>query len=94
MKHIDATPDNDYPMRILRSYRLDCDALYACGTSTDGRWDQNEFTEMMNNLQKQRAEILDKAIAILEAHLTPAAPDLGNAAAKIKSSPETPKQVS
>lgn len=57
--YLDATPDNEYPLRILRAYRENCNSMWA--TSTDGACDNPLFT-MMNEHQRQRAEILDRAI--------------------------------
>lgn len=52
--HIDATPDADYPLRILRAYRQQCDVR----TLTT----PPELGEQMNEWQDHRAAILDKAI--------------------------------
>jgi len=56
---IDGTPDENYPLRILQAYRDNCNCLWA--TSLDGLCDNPLFTEM-NKHQRQRAEILDRAI--------------------------------
>ena len=56
---VDGTPDEDYPLRILRAYREDCNC----------RWESNEsnpLIDIMNQHCDQRAEILDRAIALLE----------------------------
>lgn len=67
IEHVDATPNDDYPLRILRAYRYNCDCRFA--TSTDGTCDNPLFT-MMNEHCEQRAEILDRAIKILEDNMT------------------------
>jgi len=61
-KHIDATPNEHYPLRILRAYRADC----------NGRWADTSYghaggplTIALNEMQDRRAAILDKAIAVL-----------------------------
>lgn len=58
--HIDATPDEDYILRILESYRENCDCLIC---DTDGN---NIVVRMMNMYQSQRADLLDIAIDILK----------------------------
>lgn len=59
--HIDATPDKDYPLRILRTYRDNCSMKWY--SDTDERLSPI-FIEM-NIIQDKRAQILDKAIKIL-----------------------------
>jgi hypothetical protein len=61
--HIDATPDGDYPLRILQSYRDDCDIMWT--DSTSGSEPMNALYKAMNEHQKQRAVVLDKAITKL-----------------------------
>jgi len=61
--YIDATPDENYPLRILQVYRDNCDTRWA--TEADGNC-ENALFEMMNKHQKQRAKILDKAIKKLQ----------------------------
>jgi hypothetical protein len=63
LKLVDMTPDEDLPLRILRAYRVNCDT----------RWETSGLNEaeariyvIMNEHQKERAKILDKAIRILE----------------------------
>lgn len=57
--HIDATPNEDYVLRILRAYRKNCDCRWA---STE----PNALIDMMNERCDQRAALLDKAIASIE----------------------------
>lgn len=64
MFHIDATPDKDYPLRILRAYRYDCDCNWSDNTA--GKEPMNPLLVIMNEQNKARAKILDKAIALLE----------------------------
>jgi len=61
--HIDGTPDENYPLRILQAYRDNCDSMWA--SSVDGTCD-NPIYALMNEHQRQRAEILDEAIAKLK----------------------------
>ena len=61
-KHIDATPDDGYPIRILRAYRADCDMRWA--DTSDGDVG-NPLTVALNEMQDKRAAILNKAIAAL-----------------------------
>ena len=58
--YVDSTPDNDYPLRILRAYRLECDCRWA--DTTDGADTENPLLKMMNDHCEQRASLLDKAI--------------------------------
>lgn len=52
--HVDATPDNGYPHRILESY-IDDSILEGTG----------DLPKIMNEAQAERNEILRKAIATL-----------------------------
>ena len=63
-RYVDATPDAGYPLRILRAYRQNCDCRWADNTA--GEEPTNPLLKMMNEHCQQRAEILDRAIAILE----------------------------
>ena len=64
IKVVDATPDEDFPLRILRAYRQDCDCMWA--ESTTGEEPTNPLLKQMNEDNRKRAEILDKAIRKLE----------------------------
>lgn len=60
-KHfVNATPDDDYPIRILQAHRDDCDIKWA--TSSDDSTGQNALSKIMNEHNEQRAVILDKAL--------------------------------
>lgn len=61
--HVDATPNEDYPLRILRAYRHNCDVVYS---PTDTTSKGIEIINMMTQWNIERAEILDRAIATLE----------------------------
>lgn len=63
IKFVDATPNNKYPLRILKAYRENCNCKWA---STN---EPNELLNLMNDDCNRRAEILDKAIVILEREL-------------------------
>ena len=63
-KHIDATPDDSYPRRILEAYRRDCDFQWS-DSSTPETPTSNVLIIAMNEMQEQRAAILDRAIAAL-----------------------------
>ncbi len=72
IEHIDGTPDNEYPLRILRAYRENCNCRWMFGTWDD---EKNEYVEpkdtihsLMNQYQRERAELLDEAIRALEAY--------------------------
>ena len=58
--HIDATPDDDYPLRILRAYRENCNVKWIAATTP------SSVCEAMNEMNDQRAKILDRAITLLE----------------------------
>ncbi len=60
--HVDSTPDKEYPLRILKIHRENCNMKYITETPS-------EIWEVMNEYQDERAKILDKAIAILEESL-------------------------
>ena len=64
IEHVDATPDNDYPLRILKAYRKNCDCKWSRNA---GNVDVDDsLIETMNRFNDERAKILDKAIIILE----------------------------
>lgn len=61
--HVDATPDANYPLRILKAYHSNCDT----------RWVANPprvICEVLNKAQDERKKILDRAIAVLEKDLS------------------------
>jgi hypothetical protein len=62
--HVDATPNEEYPLRILRAYRNNCDFMYS--ESSQEIDESNPLIKALNDSQRKRAEILDEAIAILE----------------------------
>ena len=64
MIEIDATPNIDYPLRILRAYRDRCDLLWS--SSSLGITENSPLMKMLNDAQKKRAKFLDMAIEILE----------------------------
>jgi len=62
--YVDATPDKDYPLRILRAYRENCNC----------KWESTEqnphpLLVEMNKANDKRAQLLDNAIKILEENL-------------------------
>jgi len=63
IKYIDATPDKNYPLRILQTYRDNCNCKWA--SNTDGSTD-NPLYIAMNKMQDERAELLDRAIEKLQ----------------------------
>ena len=58
---IDATPDKEYPLRILRAYRENCN----CKWVTDK---PDLLFDKMNKDCDKRVKILDEAIGVLERH--------------------------
>lgn len=59
INYVDATPDEGYPLRILRTYRANCDCRWVSEL-------ENPLIQLMNKNQEERAKILDVAIATLE----------------------------
>lgn len=64
--HIDSTPDNNYPLRVLRAYRENCNVTYSTDISGDAGGSLSLVCKTMNDDQRKRAKILDKAIEALE----------------------------
>ena len=56
---IDATPNEEYPLRILRTYRENCNSKWMADPP-------NRVYDQMNEDQDKRVEILDRAIKLLE----------------------------
>ena len=65
IEYVNGTPDEGYPLRILRAYRENCNCMWS-ESSTEKVLDP--LLQLMNETQAKRAEILDRAIAILESH--------------------------
>jgi hypothetical protein len=61
---IDATPNDDYPLRILEAYRERCNYKWS-ESSGEINVTNAPIMKVMNDAQDRRAEILDKAIARL-----------------------------
>ena len=62
--HVDATPDDDYPLRILKAYRENCNVRWS--DTPDGGDSSKWLFKQMNKDCEKRAEILDRAIVILK----------------------------
>jgi hypothetical protein len=60
---IDATPDTQYALRILKAYRKRCDETWVVAGLPKER---SLLYDAMNAHQEQRAKELDRAIALLE----------------------------
>lgn len=58
--HVDGTPNEGYPLRILEAYRQRCDCRWAENAGDDKV--TNPLLIMMNEHCEQRADILDRAI--------------------------------
>ena len=61
---IDATPDEDYPIRILKAYRERANYKYS-KSKGEINLTNEPIMKAMNDAQDRRAEILDRAIAKL-----------------------------
>lgn len=65
--HIDSTPNEKYPLRILQAYRRMGDYKWS---STSGEIDDDHILiRAMNDVQEKRNVLLDKAIEILSFEL-------------------------
>ena len=62
--HVDATPDEGYPLRILRAHRQNCDCRWS--DTYEGGDTENPLLRAMNEANDKRAAILDRAISVLE----------------------------
>ena len=60
--HVDATPDEGLPLKILRAYRENCNVRWEVHGLDEER---SRVYDLMNDDCERRAEILDKAIALL-----------------------------
>ena len=60
---VDASPDEDYPLRILQAYRQEANCVWA--ESADGSEPLNPVLKKMNEDNRKRAKILDRAIGKL-----------------------------
>lgn len=63
--NIDGTPDDGYALRILQAYRENCNCRWS-STNDPETEEKNTLLIYMNNLQDERAKLLDRAIRILE----------------------------
>ena len=62
--HVDATPNEEYPLRILKAYRENCNCKFS-ETTNQGDQIISPLIKVMNEHNEKRAEILDRAIAKL-----------------------------
>ena len=74
--HVDATPDKDYPLRILKAYRENCNCRWS-ETFYPDLETTNPVLALMNQHQEQRAKLLDEAIKILNDRQTDLVNDNG-----------------
>ena len=65
IRFVDATPDEDYPLRILRAYRENCNCKFVSSLDSIGE-EINPALKAMNEANDKRAEILDRAIRKLK----------------------------
>lgn len=61
--YVNAMPNANYPIRILESFRARCDEQWSTDTSGHEDW----LCQVMNEANRERARILDRAIASLRA---------------------------
>jgi len=62
---VDGTPNADYPLRILRAYRENCNCKWS-DTGSPELETTNPLLYLMNQHQEERAKILDQAIDLLQ----------------------------
>ena len=62
--HVDCTPDEEYPLRILRVYRENCNVKWS-STTEEGVKETNPLLIQMNKDCDKRARVLDEAIEML-----------------------------
>lgn len=62
MLHVDGTPDDTYPLRILEAYLYDARTEWVVEGLSD---EATTIYDIMNEHQRQRVIILEKAIAAL-----------------------------
>ena len=60
--HVNACPDSEYPIRILEAYLAMNEGTWIMG---DGG--AEELADIMNEAQEERAALLHRAIALLQA---------------------------
>lgn len=65
--HIDATPNETYPLRILQAYRRLGDARWSSSSMEID--DNHPLIKAMNDAQEKRNALLDKAIEVLATQL-------------------------
>ena len=58
---VDGIPDRDYPLRILRAHRENCNCKWVKDSL-------DPLLDVMNAMCDERAKILDDAIRVLEQH--------------------------
>ncbi len=61
LHYVDATPDEKYPLRILRTYLENSQITIE---ERGGR--KSEFIRLLNETNRKRVEILEKALLVLE----------------------------
>jgi len=61
LTYVDATPDRQYPLRILKAHRHNCDCKWVAHPPSP-------IYDLVNQSNDQRAKILDEAIEILAKH--------------------------
>lgn len=62
INHVDATPNDEYPLRILKAHRENCNCKWEAVPN-------DPFVELMNKHCDLRAKLLDRAIEVLERDL-------------------------
>lgn len=64
--HVDATPDPEYPVRILRAHREHQNYRWVVDSGSENL---RELVAKMEAARRRRAQLLDEAIRILEQHM-------------------------
>jgi len=64
IQYVDATPDEEYPLRILQAYRENCNCKFTDNTA--GNEPEHWLCKQMNEDCDKRAAILDRAIMVIK----------------------------
>ena len=66
LSHVDATPDEYYPIRILEAHRQNCNSKWSSTVTLSGMDENNPLIIELNKASDKRAVLLDKAIDVLK----------------------------
>jgi len=64
LRYVDATPDRDYPLRIIRTYLENSQIVI----EEKGGDKPSKFIKMLNDANKERVKVLKEALDVLTKH--------------------------